>query len=128
MQEFFIIRGSVNPVLEMEVIDDGRYSFGRSLINDALQDSTVTFSMINEETGIYKITKAKANIVLADMQDCEEHYLLQYKWNKRDTSVKGVYNAWFEINFNGNLTSNGVEYPQGNLKVPIEEPLRIVVQ
>jgi len=128
MQEFFIIRGSVNPVLEMEVIDDGRYSFGRSLINDALQDSTVTFSMINEETGIYKITKAKANIVMADMQDCEEHYILQYKWNKRDTSVKGVYNAWFEINFNGNLTSNGVEYPQGNLKVPIEEPLRIVVQ
>lgn len=128
MQEFFIIRGSVNPVLEMEVIDDGRYSFGRSLINDALQDSTVTFSMINEETGIYKITKAKANIVMADMQDCEEHYILQYKWNKRDTSVKGVYNAWFEINFNGNLTSNGVEYPQGNLKVPIEEPLRIIVQ
>lgn len=128
MQEFFIIRGSVNPVLEMEVIDDGRYSFSRSLINDALQDSTVTFSMINEETGIYKITKAKANIVMADMQDCEEHYILQYKWNKRDTSVKGVYNAWFEINFNGNLTSNGVEYPQGNLKVPIEEPLRIVVQ
>lgn len=128
MQEFFIIRGSVNPVLEMEVIEDGRYSFGRSLINDALQDSTVTFSMINEETGIYKITKAKANIVMADMQDCEEHYILQYKWNKRDTSVKGVYNAWFEINFNGNLTSNGVEYPQGNLKVPIEEPLRIVIQ
>lgn len=128
MQEFFIIRGSVNPVLEMEVIDDGRYSFGRSLINDALQDSTVTFSMINEETGIYKITKAKANIVMADMQDCEEHYILQYKWTKRDTSVKGVYNAWFEINFNGNLTSNGVEYPQGNLKVPIEEPLRIVIQ
>lgn len=128
MQEFFIIRGSVNPVLEMEVIDDGRSSFGRSLINDALQDSTVTFSMINEETGIYKITKAKANIVMVDMQDCEEHYILQYKWNKRDTSVKGVYNAWFEINFNGNLTSNGVEYPQGNLKVPIEEPLRIVIQ
>ena len=128
MQEFFIIRGSVNPVLEMEVIDDGMYSFSRSLINDALQDSTVTFSMINEETGIYKITKAKANIVMADMQDCEEHYILQYKWNKRDTSVKGVYNAWFEINFNGNLTSNGVEYPQGNLKVPIEEPLRIVIQ
>ena len=128
MQEFFIIRGSVNPVLEMEVIDDGRYSFSRSLINDALQDSTVTFSMINEETGIYKITKAKADIVMADMQDCEEHYILQYKWNKRDTSVKGVYNAWFEINFNGNLTSNGVEYPQGNLKVPIEEPLRIIIQ
>ena len=25
MQEFFIIKGSTNPVLEMELIDDGKY-------------------------------------------------------------------------------------------------------
>lgn len=128
MQEFNIKKGSVNPVLEMELINDGRYDFQKSLINEALQDSVVTFSMKDEETGILKISKSKANIVLADEETCQERYILQYKWNKRDTAKEGIYNAWFEINFNGNISSDGVEYPTGNLIVPVEEDLRIIVR
>lgn len=128
MQEFYIKKGSINPVIEMELINDGRYDFQKSLINDALQDSIVTFSMKNEETGILKISKAKANIVLTDEDSCQERYILQYKWDKRDTAKEGVYNAWFEINFNGNITSDGVEYPTGNLIVPVEEDLRIIIK
>ena len=123
MQEFYIKKGSINPVIEMELINDGRYDFQKSLINDALQDSIVTFSMKNEETGILKISKAKANIVLTDEDSCQERYILQYKWDKRDTAKEGVYNAWFEISFNGNITSDGIEYPTGNLIVPVEEDL-----
>lgn len=128
MQEFFIIKGSVNPVLEMELINDGRYDFQKSLINDAIQDSIVTFSMKDEETGILKISKAKANIILANNEGCEEKYILQYKWKERDVKSQGVFIGWFEINFNGNLTSDGVEYPKGNLIVPIEEELRITIK
>jgi hypothetical protein len=128
MQEFYIKKGSINPVIEMELINDGRYDFQKSLINDALQDSIVTFSMKNEETGILKISKAKANIVLTDEDSCQERYILQYKWDKRDTAKEGVYNAWFEINFNGNITSDGIEYPTGNLIVPVEEDLRIIIK
>lgn len=127
MQEFYIIKDSVNPVLEMELIDDGRYDFKRSLFNEALQDSEVTFSMKDEETGIMKISKSKANVVLAIDDVSEEKYILQYKWNKRDVSKKGTYDAWFEIKFNENITSDGVDYPKGNLKVPVEEKLRIIV-
>ena len=128
MQEFFILKGSLNPVLEMELINDGRYDFQKSLLNDALQDSVVTFNMKDEETGILKVAKAKANIVLAEDDSCQEHYVLQYKWNKRDVSKEGVYKGWFEIAFNGNITSEGIEYPTGNLIVPIEEDLRIIVK
>lgn len=128
MQEFYIKKGSINPVIEMELINDGRYDFQKSLINDALQDSIVTFSMKNEETGILKISKAKANIVLTDEDSCQERYILQYKWDKRDTTKEGTYNAWFEINFNGNITSDGIEYPTGNLIVPVEEDLRIIIK
>ena len=128
MQEFNIKKGSINPVLEMELINDGRYDFQKSLINEALQDSVVTFSMKDEETGILKVSKSKANIVLADEETCQERYILQYKWNKRDTAKEGIYNAWFEINFNGNISSDGVEYPTGNLIVPVEEDLRIIVR
>ena len=128
MQEFFIIKGSVNPVLEMELINDGRYDFQKSLINDAIQDSIVTFSMKDEETGILKISKAKANIILVNNEGCEEKYILQYKWKERDVKSQGVFIGWFEINFNGNLTSDGIEYPKGNLIVPIEEELRITIK
>jgi hypothetical protein len=128
MQEFYIKKGSINPVIEMELINDGRYDFQKSLINDALQDSIVTFSMKNEETGILEISKAKANIVLTDEDSSQERYILQYKWDKRDTAKEGVYNAWFEINFNGNITSDGIEYPTGNLIVPVEEDLRVIIK
>ena len=128
MQEFFILKGSLNPVLEMELINDGRYDFQKSLLNDALQDSVVTFNMKDEETGILKVAKAKANIVLAKDESCQERYVLQYKWKKRDVSKEGFYKGWFEIAFNGNITSEGIEYPTGNLIVPIEEDLRIIVK
>jgi hypothetical protein len=127
MQEFYIIKDSVNPVLEMELIDDGRYDFKRSLFNEALQDSEVTFSMKDEDTGIMKISKSKANVVLAIDDVSEEKYILQYKWSKRDVSKKGTYEAWFEITFNENIISDGIEYPKGNLKVPVEEKLRIII-
>lgn len=127
MQEFYIVKDSVNPVLEMELIDDGRYDFKRSLFNEALQDSEVTFSMKDEETGIMKISKSKANVVLAIDDVSEEKYILQYKWSKRDVSKKGTYEAWFEITFNENIISDGIEYPKGNLKVPVEEKLRIII-
>lgn len=128
MQEFFIMKGSVNPVLEMELINDGRYDFQKSLLNDALQDSVVTFNMKNEETGILKISQANANIVLANEDSCQERYILQYKWKERDVKQEGIFYGWFEIKFNGNLTSDGVDYPKGNLIVPIEEDLRIIIK
>jgi hypothetical protein len=129
MQEFYIRQHSVNPVLEMELINDGRYDFQKSLINDALQNSDVTFSMVDEETGLLKVAKAEANIVLANEGGCEEKYILQYKWKERDVAKKGVFNGWFEINFKGDLVSgDGTQYPEGNLIVPVEEELRIFVK
>lgn len=128
MQEFFIRQHSVNPVLEMELIEDGRYDFQKSLINEALQDSVVTFNMIDEETGLLKIAKAPCNIVLANDKGCQKKYILQYKWKEKDVAKEGVYKGWFEIKFKGNLISEGIDYPKGNLIVPIEEDLKITIR
>ena len=112
----------------MELINDGRYDFQKSLINDAIQDSVVTFSMVDEETGLLKVAKASADIVMADEDSCQERYLLRYKWKDKDVAKPGFYKGWFEIKFNGNISENGVNFPEGNLKVPIEEQLRIVIK
>ena len=126
-QEFFIRKGSVNPVLRMELIKDGRYDFKKAMIDNAIQDSVVKFYMKDVETGLLKVAKADADIVLAQEEGCEEKYILQYKWKERDTKKEGIYEGWFEIDFNGNLKEEGVDYPSGKMIVPIQEKLQIVI-
>lgn len=127
MQEFYLRQGSVNPLLRLEVINDGRYDYRKSLINNSLMDSNVTFSMKNVETGLLKVSKAEADIVLAKTEGCEEKYILQYKWKPRDVKEEGIFEGWFDIMFNGNLTENGEEYLKGNFKVPVQEKLLIYI-
>lgn len=127
-QEFYLIRGATSPYLRMEIINDGRYDYKKTLFDNALQDCNVTFSMRNTETGLLKVAKAPVDIVLAKSDGCEEKYLLQYKWKERDTKEPGIYEGLFEIKFNGDLTEDGVEYPKGILKVPIEEELIIYIK
>ena len=126
-QEFFIRKGSVNPVLRMELIKDGRYDFKKAMIDNAIQDSVVKFYMKDAETGLLKVAKADADVVLAQEEGCEEKYILQYKWKERDTKKEGIYEGWFEIDFNGNLTEDGVDYPSGKMRVPIQEKLQIII-
>ena len=127
-QEFYLIKGAKSPYLRMELINDGRYDYKKSLFDNALQDSVVTFSMKNVETGLLKVAKAPVDIVLAKSEGCEEKYVLQYKWKERDTKESGVFEGMFEIKFNGNLSEDGIEYPNGILKVPVEEPLIIYIR
>ena len=127
-QEFFIRKGSVNPVLRMELIKDGRYDFKKAMIDNAIQDSVVKFYMKDVETDLLKVAKADADIVLAQEEGCEEKYILQYKWKERDTKKEGTYEGWFEINFNGNLKEEGVDYPSGKMRVPVQEDLIIYVK
>ena len=124
MQAFFINKGSVNPVLRMELIEDGRYDYKKSYIfNNAIEDASVTFSMMNRENGQLKISKAKAEVIELESHGCETKHVLQYSWTSRDVKETGSFKGWFEITFNGDIKEEGIQYPTGNLIVPIEEEL-----
>lgn len=127
MQEFYLRQTNTAIPLRMEVINDGRYDYRKPLMNYSLLDSKVTFSMKNTETGLLKVSKSPAEVVVAKDNGCEDKYILQYKWKDRDVKEIGTYEGWFEITFNGNLTSENEEYLTGKLKVPIEEPLIIYI-
>ena len=127
MQEFYIRQGSVNPLLRMELINDGRYDYRKPLMNYSLLDSKVTFTMQNTETGLLKVSKAPAEVVLAKTDGCEENYVLQYKWKPRDVKEIGIYEGWFDITFNGNLTEAGEEFLKGNFRIPVQEKLLIFI-
>jgi len=129
MMEFAIRVGSNYPSLRMELIEDGRYDFHKAKINNALQDSDVVFSMKDIETGILKVSKAKAVIKNADTEGCEDKYVVEYDWQTRDTAKPGIYEGWFDINFKGDVVEAGVDYPSaGKLRVPVTEDLLIYIR
>ena len=129
MQEFSVRAGATLPVLRMELIEDGRYDFHKAKINNALQDSDVVFSMKDIETGILKVSKAKAVIKNADTEGCEDKYVVEYDWQTRDTAKPGIYEGWFDINFKGDVVEAGVDYPSaGKLRIPVTEDLLIYVR
>ena len=125
-QEFFILQGSVLPYLRMELINDGRYTFDK--FYNAIQNADVTFSMKNVDTDILKVSNAKCDILQVEDGGCEEKYIIQYAWKKRDTNEKGKFEGTFKINFLGGLTEDGVSYPEGILGVPIYQNLSIYVK
>ena len=84
--------------------------------------------MRNVIDGKLKVSKATANIVLVDQNSCDERYILEYKWKKRDVNEKGQFIGRFEITFNGDIKEEGIEYPKGNLIVPIVEELTIMIK
>lgn len=138
MQYFYIKEGSVNNPLRVELIDDGNYGYLRSAnFNNAIQNASIYFSMYNED-GELKVSKSPCSLVLSDVSPCNERYIIEYQWKKRDTSKKGKYFGKFEIIFNetkdecGNvindLKEDGSEFPIGNLIMPIYEDLIIMVK
>ena len=120
VQEFYINTSATLPVLRMELISDGRNDYDN--FYDALKDADITFSMRDTETGILKVSEAAAERVLAKDTGCEEKYILEYKWNERDTRKPGIYKGWFTINFNGHIGD------AGKLIVPIQEELHIYIK
>lgn len=121
---FKINKGATMPYLRMELVNDGRSDYHKAYL--ALQAAEgVTFSMWNKETGIYKIANAPADIVYDEYSGCEERYIIQYRWNKRDTNESGRYVGQFKIRFSDNIVMDGVTFPSGDLIMPIEETLYI---
>lgn len=126
-QYFYINSNSVNPTLRMELVDDGKYDFYNShVFNTMIESSNVTFSMWDEHD-ILKISKAQCNVFVSENSNCTRRYIIEYKWRKRDTNKKGTFTGKFEFNF-GEVKENGIEFPKGNMILPIQEELIIVVK
>lgn len=125
MQQFNIRQNSTLPLLEMEVINDGRHNFNNIYV--ALQAANVTFNMINNSNGIKKIVNKKCEIVPFENGGCIEKVKVQYQWDKNDTKEKGQYKGYFKIKFSDDIVIDNLNFPKGDLIVPISEELIINV-
>lgn len=119
--DFFIRKKSTLPALKMRLIRDGRIDY--KAFNDMLETSFVTFSMVNRDTGVYKIANATAQIVQRELLGTEDpEYYFVYKFTERDTNEEGVFYGEFKIHSIG-VCDNDLNI--GDLKMPTREELYI---
>jgi hypothetical protein len=122
--DFYIKKNATLPLLKMQVVRDGRSEYQSFM--DSLADATISFTMINEATGIPKIVSRPAYIVELTGLDvnASPEYYVYYRFTQRDTNTVGRYVGQFLIKYNTNLLGA----PVGNLIVPLRDELYINVQ
>ena len=125
MQEFYIRQGAVLPTLRMDLIEDGRHTYNK--YHELIQNSKITFTMVNADTNVTKVAKQPAYIKLREDGGCFEEYVICYDWKKHDTKEKGNYIGTFDIEF-GEVKNDEYTYPKGNLIMPLREELMIVIK
>ena len=116
--DFHINKGATLPILKMELIKDGRYTYKE--FHDKLQNSDIYFCMTDIVTGVKKIGKKPANCILkSEYNGCkDEEYYLAYQFSSKDTNKAGTFVGNFTIVF-----ADG----SGTLIVPIREELYVHV-
>jgi|TARA_R110000744_G_scaffold40802_4_gene92563 hypothetical protein len=114
--EFFIRKNSLEPILKMQIVQDGRNDF--KSFHDKLSNSSIYFSMKDEKTGIPKILNKAGGFVSKNPSqvNAESEYYVYYKWTKKDVKSVGRFEGQFVIYFHDDNTE---------LIVPIREDLFI---
>jgi len=115
--EFFIRKNSIEPILKMQLVQDGRNDFKN--FHEKLANSSIYFSMKDTETGIPKILNKSGGIVskTPTSVNSDVEYYVYYKWQPNDVKKEGRFEGQFIIYFH--------EQNCSELIVPIRENLYI---
>src|SRR5271157_1549777 len=97
---FFIKQNSTLPELIYPLTSDLMYKY--SITDKDLTDVAVTFSMYDQESGIYRIANVAANLI-TEIQHPEYPeeltYYLVYKFKLHQTKNVGNYSGQFLVDF-----------------------------
>tara|TARA_B100002019_G_scaffold121939_1_gene104880 strand:- start:3025 stop:3399 length:375 start_codon:yes stop_codon:yes gene_type:complete len=117
--EFFIRKDSLEPVLKMQLIQDGRNDFRK--FYQGLENAVLSFSMKKVDTGEYVILNKAAGIVQKTQVDPinDPEYYIYYRWQPTDVMEVGRYQGQFLIEF----LTDGTQ-----LVAPVREDLYINIQ
>lgn len=111
---FYINQHSTLPMIQMELINNGRVS--QREFNHSIQSSDITFCMKDTKTGQVVVPNKPAFCIAvkSTVNPHDEKYLIGYNLSARDTKKAGTYIGYFTLTFENNV-----------LKVPIQEELFI---
>jgi hypothetical protein len=120
INNFFIKKDSTLPDLKYPLIQQVREQYDIS--DDMLENVAVTFSMIDAQTGLYRIANVAANLVVnndrVNFPD-EEKYTLVYRFKLPQTAKAGRYLGKFKIDFLGEHC--------GKLTLPTQNQINIII-
>lgn len=118
--EFFIRKGSTDPILKLRLVDDGRND--KSSLNDLLENADITFDMYETETltpiilgeSCFLTTRTKK------YDQTTEEYYITFRFTEDQTNESGKFEGIVNIQFRDTDLS-----PTNKLIVPIKEKLFI---
>lgn len=118
--DFFIRQGASDPILKMRLIDDGKND--KSSFNDLLENSDITFEMVDIKTDMYSILNSPCELVLRAKKynQTTDEYYITHRFTEAQTAVKGRYEGKITIQFLDTDLN-----PTTKLIMPIREKLYI---
>ena len=123
INNFFIKKDSTLPELRYPLIQHAREQY--NITDDMLENVAVTFSMIDADTGLYRIANAPANLVINNDSvnyPAEEKYTLMYRFKLYQTSKAGRFYGEFKLDFLGKYIGCG------KLTLPTNNQINIMIQ
>jgi len=121
INNFFIKKDSTLPELKYPLTQHTMEQY--DITPDMLENVAVTTSMINTNTGIYRIANAAGNLVINNNRleyPDEVQYTLIYRFKLPQTAKAGRYQAEFVIDFLGNENC-------GKIKLPVNGYINIII-
>ena len=121
INNFFIKKDSTLPELKYPLTQHTMQQY--DITPDMLENVAVTTSMININTGIYRIANAAGNLVINNNRSeypDEVQYTLTYRFKLSQTAKVGRYQAEFVIDFLGNENC-------GKIKLPVNGYINIII-
>lgn len=121
INNFFIKKDSTLPELKYPLIQRVREKY--DITDDMLENVAVTFSMMDVDSGIYRIANVPANLVVnrnrPEYPD-EVEYTLVYRFKLSDTKKAGRFLGEFKLDFLG-------EGNCGKITLPVNEYINIII-
>lgn len=117
LRNFFIKKNSTLPDIEFPLVQQLREQY--NLSNEMFENVAVTFSMIDAETGLYRIANTAAELVISDSPH-EEKYVLKYRFKSHQTRKSGRFLGEFVLDMIGDNC-------QGKIKFPVNGQINIII-
>lgn len=124
INNFFIKKDSTLPELKYPLIQQVMEMY--NITEDMLENVAVTFSMIDAETGLYRIANAPASLVINnDRPDfpAEEKYTFVYRFKLKDTRKAGRFLGELKIDFIPSGNDGGC----GKITLPVDAQINILI-
>ena len=124
LNNFFIKKDSTLPELKFPLVQRLREKY--DITDEMMENVAVTFSMMDADTGVYRIANVPANLAInTDRPNYPDEikYTLVYRFTLNDTRKTGRFLGEFVIDF----IPSGNEGGCGKIKLPVNGQINIII-